>query len=53
VKTAPKAEAKDEAKKDEAKKDAKKDDVQLNAALAHLKGLPIIGATTTTASVAK
>jgi carboxyl-terminal processing protease len=48
VKTAPKADA-----KDETKKDAKKEDVQLNAALAHLKGLPIIGATTTTASVAK
>ena len=44
---------KDEAKKDEAKKDAKRDDIQLAAALAHLKGLPIIGATTTTASVAK
>jgi carboxyl-terminal processing protease len=44
---------KDEAKKDDAKKDAKRDDIQLAAALAHLKGLPIIGATTTTASVAK
>jgi carboxyl-terminal processing protease len=47
-----KADAKTEA---DAKKDpnAKREDVQLNAALAHLKGLPIIGATTTTAAVTK
>jgi carboxyl-terminal processing protease len=39
----------------DAKKDpnAKREDVQLNAALNHLKGLPIIGATTTTAAVTK
>jgi carboxyl-terminal processing protease len=41
-------EAKDVAKKDP---NAKKEDVQLNAALNHLKGLPIV--TTTTAAVAK
>jgi carboxyl-terminal processing protease len=42
------------ATKDDAKKDpnAKKEDLQLNAAIAHLKGLPIIGATTATAAVA-
>jgi len=44
-----KADARDE-KKDP---NAKKEDVQLNAALNHLKGLPITGAATNTAAVAK
>ncbi|MGZ5032698.1 MAG: S41 family peptidase [Usitatibacter sp.] len=51
-----KVDAKGDAKAEgDAKKDpnAKHEDVQLNAALAHLKGLPIIGATTTTAAVTK
>jgi carboxyl-terminal processing protease len=46
-KAAPKADAKEGAK-DPAAKDAKKDDVQLTAALNHLKGLPL-----TTAAVTK
>jgi carboxyl-terminal processing protease len=50
VKAAPTPAAKDDAKKDP---NAKKEDLQLNAALAHLKGLPIIGAVTTTAAVTK
>ncbi len=50
VKAATPAGVKDDAKKDP---NAKKDDLQLNAALAHLKGLPIIGAVTTTAAVTK
>ena len=48
VKGDAKAGAKDAPKKDP---NAKKEDVQLNAAVAHLKGLPV--AATTTASVAK
>jgi carboxyl-terminal processing protease len=51
-----KGDAKGDAKAEaDAKKDpnAKREDVQLNAALNHLKGLPIIGATTTTAAVTK
>jgi carboxyl-terminal processing protease len=50
AKATAKAEAKDDAKKDP---NAKKEDLQLNAALAHLKGLPIIGAVTATAAVTK
>jgi carboxyl-terminal processing protease len=51
VKTAAKADGK-EAKVDDKgdKKDAKKDDLQLNAAIAHLKGLPVMNAVTTTAA---
>ncbi len=48
VKSAAKGEAKDDAKKDP---NAKKEDVQLIAAVNHLKGLPV--ASTATASVAK
>ena len=48
VKSAAKGDAKDEGKKDP---NAKKDDVQLIAAVNHLKGLPV--ASTATASVAK
>ena len=44
------ADAKDEGKKDP---NAKKEDVQLVAALNHLKGLPVTGSTTATAAVAK
>ena len=53
MKSAAKGDAKADAKGD-AKKDpnAKKEDVQLVAALNHLKGLPVTGATTT-AAVAK
>jgi carboxyl-terminal processing protease len=43
-----KVDAKDAAKVDP---NAKKEDLQLNAAVAHLKGLPIIGATTATAAI--
>src|SRR5260221_3060437 len=50
VKAATPAGAQDDAKNDP---DAKKEDLQLNAALAHLKGLPIIRAVTTTAAVTK
>jgi carboxyl-terminal processing protease len=48
AKSTAKADAKDDAKKDP---NAKKEDLQLNAALALLKGQPIIGATTATAAV--
>jgi carboxyl-terminal processing protease len=49
VKVAAKADAKGE--KDEVKKDAKKEDIQLAAAVNHLKGLPV--SATATASAAK
>jgi carboxyl-terminal processing protease len=47
--------AKNEAKGDEAKKDpaAKKEDVQLNAAIAHLKGLPVTVSTAAASAAAK
>jgi carboxyl-terminal processing protease len=47
--------AKAEAKGDEAKKDpaAKKEDVQLNAAIAHLKGLPVTVSTAAASAAAK
>ena len=52
AKAAPaKADAADARAKDAGAKDAKKEDLQLNAALAHLKGLPITA--THTAAVAK
>jgi carboxyl-terminal processing protease len=47
-----KAEAKAEGKDDKKDPNAKKEDVQLNAALNHLKGLPL-GTATTTAAVTK
>jgi len=48
-----KAESTKEAKDEKKDPNAKKEDVQLNAALNHLKGLPITGAATNTAAVAK
>jgi len=50
-----KSESAKDAKADAEKKDpnAKKEDVQLTAALNHLKGLPVTGSATTTAAVAK
>jgi carboxyl-terminal processing protease len=50
--TAPKIAAKGDAKKDDAKKDpsAKKEDIQLAAAINHLKGLPVPAAATAAVS---